>query len=113
MSGFKDLPRKDFIVLMLSLTLLCSIYAAAFYQAYINQVPHTATFKVFYTAETQDRGTAQTQVLTYGVGKFYFIGNWTGSFKLDHNYTVTYVRSIGEGKHSYNDLIILELEEIG
>jgi len=111
MSGFKDLPRKDFIVLMLSLTLLCSIYAAAFYQAYINQVPHTATFKVFYT-ETQDRGNTQTQVLTYGVGKFYFIGNWTGQFELDHTYNVTYVQTKGEGKHSYNDLIITAWNEI-
>ena len=112
MTGFKDLPRKDFIVLLFSLGLIASVFLASAHHVFIANEPKTVSFKVFYT-ETQDRGTTQTQVLTYGVGKFYFIGNWTGSFKLDHNYTVTYVRSVGEGKHSYNDLIILELEEIG
>ena len=112
MTGFKDLPSKDFIVLLFSLGLVASVFLASAYQVYLTHQEYTVSFKVFYT-ETQDRGKTQTQVLTYGVGKFYFIGNWTGQFKLDHNYTVTYVRSVGEGKHSYNDLIIIEWEEIG
>lgn len=111
MSSLRELPRKDFIILMISILIPCCVFGASFYQAYLHREPHTVSFKVFYT-ETQDRGGTQTQVLTYGVGKFYFIGNYTGQFQLDHNYTVTYVRSKGLGRHVYNDLIILEWREI-
>ena len=105
MNDIKKLPRKDFIVLIASLVLIACVYGASFYHVYLNKQTYTVSFKVFYT-QTQDRGETQTMVLTYGVGKFYFIGNWTGQFELDHNYTVTYVQR-GPAKHSYNDLVII------
>lgn len=79
-------------------------------------MPHrekVATFKVFLVESwIKQSGDDITQVLTWGDGKYQFIGDWTGQLLEDHTYRVRYVQQAGHNNHHYNNLIILEWEEI-
>ena len=69
-------------------------------------------FKVFEANYWKVNGKAETQILTWGVGKFYFLGNWTGQFKEGVTYNVTYVQQTGSDLRQYKDLVVLRWEEV-
>jgi len=73
-----------------------------------------AGFKVFLVDvwPKQGSGPPISQVLTWGEGKYQFIGNYSSIFELDHTYRVVYVQKAGHNKHIYNNLIVLEWEEV-
>jgi len=113
LSRIRDLPRKDFIALIISIMIPCTVFLASVYQVYLSNVEYEAEFKVFavnvdYWPELRGN---QTQVLTWGTGKYYFIGTWTDTFQLDHSYRVRYVRKPGSSR-PWQHLIILEWEMI-
>lgn len=113
MSGFKNLPRADFAVLVGSLLLLSGIFAASFYIVYFQTVEETVEFKVFDTTVHYwpEIRMNQTQVLTWGTGKYYFVGTWTNQFQVDHSYRVTYTQ-MHAAKRPWQNLIVVEWEEI-
>ena len=89
LSGFKKLPRGDFIVLVAAIWLNIIVFSAAIYTVYVNPPTYTTTFKVFevYLNPSGEL----TRVLTYGKGKLVFIGDYTDTFQAEHIYTVTCV----------------------
>ena len=114
MSRIRDLPTKDYYVLLGSLILLNIIYAASVYQVYIvNSAPVTVEFTVFDATVHYwpDIGMNQTQILTWGTGKYYFVGTWDKQFLLDHTYRVTYVQQSG-AKRPWQKLIVIAWEEV-
>ncbi len=87
--------------------------AMAAYEVYLNNQPIIIEFKVFkktvyYYPNLKDH---QTQILTWGSGKYFFVGNWTNNFELDHTYRVKCVHRT-DAPREYQYLIILELEDI-
>ena len=101
-----DEHKKELIAVFFGVMLCSSVFLYSAYQTYLNNQEQNIEFKVF-DAYYQE-GRSGTQVLTYGVGKFFFLGNWTGQLIEGHTYRVTYVRQSGL-KHS---LIVVEYEEI-
>lgn len=100
--------RKELIAVLLGVSFCVSVFGYSAYLVYFSNREYTVEFKVF-EAHHQD-GRSGTQILTWGVGKFFFLGNWTDQFYEGHTYRVTYVRQSGVlSKHS---LIVLEWEEI-
>ena len=99
--------NKEKIAVVLGLLLVGVVFGNALYQVYFTNRENTVEFKVF-EAVTR-KGKSGTQVLTWGVGKFFFLGNWTGQFNEGHTYRVTYVRQSGYSKHI---LVVLEWEEV-
>lgn len=77
------------------------------------RTPKDYTFQVFDLEYNGPGGDAQgtTLVMTWGTGKYYFLGNWTREFKLDHNYTVTTVKS-DYAKRFNRGLVILDYMEL-
>ena len=114
MSRFRELSRSDFIVLILSLALVGTVFTASAIHVYLGNKEQTASFKVFdvYVDYWPDIQENQTQVLTYGAGKYYFIGTWDKQFLPEHSYKVTYVQKTGAAR-KWQNLIIIDLEEIG
>lgn len=111
MNAFNHLSRKEFFYLMLSLSVPTIVMGASAYQVYFNNKPQTIEFEVFennvyYYPELRMN---QTQILTWGTGKYYFIGTWN-NFEEDHSYQVTYVRKASGRPFSH--LIIIDWEEI-
>ena len=98
---------KDKIALTFGLLLVGVVFGNALYQVYFTNRELTVEFKVFEAY--YHNGKSGTQLFTWGVGKFFFLGNWTGQFHEDHTYRVTYVKQPGYTKHI---LIVLEWEEI-
>ena len=101
-----DERKKELIAISFGLLLCGSVFINAAYQTYVNNQEQIIEFKVFEAYHQPGR--SGTQILTWGVGKFFFLGNWTGQFYEDHTYRVTYVRQYGL-KHSF---IVIEWEEI-
>ena len=100
--------RKDLKIGLIAALLPCLVFGNAVYQVYLGNVEHTVEFKVFETYYHE--GKSGTQILTFGEGKFFFLGTWTGQFYEDHSYRVTYVRQSGAlSKHS---LIVIDWEEV-
>jgi len=97
---------KEYIAIFFGVSLCALVFGYGVYTVYLSHQEFTVEFKVF-EAYYHD-GKSGTQILTFGAGKFFFVGNWTGQFYEDHSYRVTYVRQSGL-KHS---LIVLEWEEI-
>ena len=101
------MDTKDKIAVTFGLIFVGVVFGNALYQVYFANREYTVEFKVF-EAYHQDRKSG-TQILTWGVGKFFFLGNWTGQFYEGHAYRVTYVRQPGVRKYV---LVVLEWEEI-
>lgn len=105
--------NKELFVLICALGLNAAVFGSAVYQVYFSNQPHTVVFRVYetnvdYWPEIKN---PQTQVLTWGTGKLYFIGTWNQTFIPDHTYNVTYIQKIG-AKRPWQYLIVLEWEEI-
>jgi len=99
--------NKEQKVAIIAAMLPILVFGGSFIQVYMSHQEHEAVFKVFEANHME--GKSGTQVLTWGEGKFFFIGNWTGQFYEGHTYRVTYVRQPGMSKHI---LTIVEWEEI-
>ena len=91
-------------VVVASMALL--LFCVNFYIVAVLNTTYDVEFKVFEVYHLEEK--SGTQILTFGAGKFFFVGNWTGQFYEDHSYRVTYVKQSGL-KHS---LIVLDWEEI-
>jgi len=99
--------NKEKIAVTFGLLLVGIAFGNAAYQVYLTNKEYTVEFKVFETYHQDEK--SGTQILTWGVGKYFFLGNWTSQFYEGHTYRVTYVRQSGVSKHT---LIVLEWEEI-
>lgn len=99
--------NKEKIAVTFGVLLAGVVFGCALGQVYFVNTEITVEFKVFDVVYRD--GKAGTQVLTWGVGKFFFLGNWTGQFIEDHTYLVTYVKQPGYSKHI---LIVLGWEEL-
>jgi len=102
-----DERSKELIAIFFGVSLCVLVSGYSFYTCFLSHQEHTIKFKVFDAYYHE--GKSGTQILTWGVGKFFFLGNWTGQFYEGNTYRVTYVRQSGWGKHT---LIVLEREEI-
>jgi len=111
MPPFEDLSRGEGIALVASLLLVAGVFCSSAYVTFFTHVEHTIQFEVFETNVYYYPSLKmnQTQVLTNGTGKFYFIGTWD-NFDEGHTYNVTYIRTTAS--RPYNRLIILDWEEI-
>jgi len=107
-----DEQQKENIALICGLALCLIVFSFSFYQTYVSMIEKTVEFKVFEVNCWDKFNTVETQVLTYGEGKFYFLGNWTGQFVEGGSYNVTYVQKQGSTQRDYRDLIVLSWEEI-
>ena len=112
MTRFKECSWLEITVLCGAIMLIASIYGASAYTVATRQ-PQTVEFKVFQANVDYwpNIDMNQTQILTYGQGKYYFIGTWTGQLLLDHTYRVTYVQNT-YAKRPWQNLIITEWEDI-
>lgn len=105
---------KEHKVAILAVIFPFIILGNAFRIVFIQNNEHNVEFTVFDKDVFTDKGKTVTQILTWGdsfYGKYYFIGNWTNQFELDHKYNVTYVKRDPSG-HPWNFLIVLEWREI-
>ena len=84
----------------------------AVYQVYFTTIEYNVEFKVFEANFWDVDNKAETQILTWGVGKFYFLGNWTGQFIEGQTYNVSYIQQGGYAVHTCNNLIVIEWREI-
>lgn len=98
--------NRDLKIGLIAALFPCLVFGNAAYQVYLCNIEYTVEFKVFEAYHIDSK--SGTQILTFGEGKFFFLGTWTGQFYADHSYRVTYVRQSGL-KHS---LIVLDWEEI-
>jgi len=101
------MDNRDKIAVTFGVLLAGVVFGSALYQVYFTSREYTVEFKVF-EAYHQDQKSG-TQILTWGVGKFFFLGNWTDQFYEGHTYRVTYVRQPGIRKYV---LVVLDWEEI-
>ena len=101
-----DERSKELIAIFFGVSLCALVFGYSFFTVYFSHQEHTVEFKVFDAYYHE--GKSGTQVLTWGEGKFFFLGTWTGQFYEGHSYRVTYVRQSGL-KHS---LIVIDWEEI-
>ena len=106
-----DEKQKENIALITGLTLCLVVFSSGVYQTYLSTVERTVEFKVFEVNCWDKFNKVETQVLTYGAGKLYFIGNWTGQFFEGKSYCITYVQQRGSIQRSHKDLIVLTWEE--
>jgi len=84
-----DERQKENIALIGGLILVSSVFLYSFIQVYYtSDVRRETTFKVF---DKYGHPADRTYVLTYGDGKYIFLGNYTADFQVDHKYTVTYL----------------------
>ena len=106
--------NKELKIGLIAALLPCLVFGNAFYQVYVSHQEHEATFKVFEVDvwPKQNNDPPISQILTWGDGKYQFIGNYSSLFELDHTYHVVYVQKAGHSKHVYNNLIILEWSEV-
>jgi len=107
-----DERKKELVAVLLGISLCVSVFGYSAYYVYFSNREYTVEFQVFEANYWNVRGRRETQILTWGVGKFYFIGNWTGQFMEGHTYLVTYVQKPGSAIHTCNNLIVLEWEEV-
>ena len=94
-----------------SLTLV--LFCVNFYTVAMLNTTYDVEFKVFEANHLEEH--SGTQILTWGVGKFFFLGNWTGQFYEGHTYRVTYVRQSFSKAIAFENkaiLIVLEWEEV-
>ena len=101
------MDNKDKIAVTLGLLLVGVVFGNAVYQVYFTNRELTVEFKVFEAY--YHIGKSGTQVFTWGVGKFFFLGNWTGQFIEGHTYRVSYVRQPGFTEHI---LVVFDWEEL-
>ncbi len=101
------MDNKNKIAVAFGLLLVGVVFGNAFYQVFFTNTELTVEFKVFDVF--YHNGKSGTQTLIWGVGKFFFLGNWTGQFIEGHTYRVTYVKQPGYTEHI---LVVLEWEEI-
>ena len=105
--------NKEQKVAIIAAMLPCLVFGGAFIQVYVSHQEHEAVFKVFLVdVWPPENGKTITQILTWGDGKYQFIGDWSNQFEADHSYHVVYVQKAGHSKHSYSNLIILEWSDI-
>jgi len=97
---------KEYIAIFFGISLCASVFMYGAYTVFLSHQEFTVEFKVFEANHMDEK--SGTQILSWGVGKFFFLGNWTGQFYEGHSYRVTYVRQSGL-KHS---LIVIDWEEI-
>jgi len=107
-----DERTKELIAVFMGVSLCASVFGYGVYVVYVSHREYTVEFKVFEANYWDVRGRSETQVLTWGVGKYYFIGNWTGQFKEGHTYNVTFVQQRGSTLRTHRDLIVLEWEDV-
>ena len=89
------------------------VFIANLTYLYWDPTEYTVTFTVFDKWCYLDQGVAETQILTWGnstYGKYYFIGNWTNQFHLDHTYNVTYVQQT-PGR-PWQNLVVIKWSDI-
>ena len=103
---------KEIMYAGLGVGLCMLVLGGSGYYTYLSQVEHVIEFKVFYVDCWDRSNKVETQVLTWGKGKFYFLGNWTGQFFEGETYCVTYVQQRGSVQRGYKDLIVLAWEEV-
>ena len=102
--------KNELMYLAIGVSLCAAVLGGSVYQVYFSYIEYTIEFQVFET--NPHFGKSKTQILTRGMGKFYFIGDWTGQFIEGHTYQVTYVQKSGYADHTYDNLVVLEWEEI-
>lgn len=84
-----DERQKENIALIVVLTLVSSVFLYSFIQVYYaSDVRRETTFTVF---DKYGHPAGRTYVLTYGDGKYIFLGDHLTDFQIDHTYTVTYL----------------------
>ena len=86
--------------------MLSIIFLASVYRVHINPPVTETDIKVFmvYKHEKRDR----TYVLTYGKGKYVFLGDYTDVFELDKTYHI-----VAEQADDITRYRLLEVYEIG
>ena len=101
---------KETVALIVALTFVASVFLYSFIQVYYaSDVRRETTFKVF---DKYGHPLGRTYVLTYGDGKYIFLGNYTADFQLDHTYKVYYLTTYkAQGTNKYF-LKILEIIDV-
>ena len=99
--------NKEKLAVASGLLLVGVVFGNALGQVFFTDREVIVEFQVFEAYH--HIGKSGTQILTWGIGKFFFLGNWTGQFIEGHTYRVTYVKQPGYSKHI---LVVIEWEEI-
>jgi len=102
--------NKEQRIALVAVLFPCLVFANGAYQAYATNIEHNTQIKIFDKQSFTKNGETQTLILTYGKGKFFFIGNWTNQLHLDHTYNVTYVQR-DPSNHQWNNLIVIKWSE--
>ena len=104
--------QKELFWVIVALSIPTLVMGNAVYQTYFTNVEYNVDFKVFETdcIEYKIEPKTRTLVLTWGAGKYYFIGNWTEQFNAGESYNVTYVHQPGPTR-SHQNLIVIAWEE--
>ncbi len=103
--------KKEIMYAAIGFLLCCAVFGSAVYQTYLTNQEYDVSFKVFETECLEYKTGAKTMVLTWGTGKYQFLGNWTGQFIEGESYNITYVHQAGPTRMHLN-LIVIAWEEI-
>ena len=102
--------QKELFWVIVALSVPALVMGNAVYQTYFTNIEHDIVFKVFEAECLVFKTGSKTQVLTWGSGNYYFIGNWTRQFNVGESYNVTYVHQPGPTR-SHQNLIVVAWEE--